>query len=110
MLTPKVKATVVPILQVGKVWLREINMPREAEAESEASPVRLQRQSLEPLSGHGEDGTELCHLQNDPGWHEESGATAPISSVTAEIPLGHEEVPISPQAHLDFSTLQDSFL
>lgn len=39
MLTPKVKAIVVPILQVGKVWLREINMPRKAEAESKASPV-----------------------------------------------------------------------
>lgn len=50
-LVPKVNAAVVPILQVGKLWLREISMPSRAEAEPEASSVRLQRQSLELAVG-----------------------------------------------------------
>lgn len=75
MLTLKGNASVIPILHVGKLWLRQINMPRKAEAEPEATSVGLQRQSLDTLSGRGEDRPEPCQSGNttrDPSWSEKS--------------------------------------
>lgn len=78
-------------------------MPRKAEAESEATSAGFQKQSLGPLShlGGGEPETYYSGtITRDLSWPAGSGATAPISSLTAEVLLlGHTEVSTSPQTH-----------